>query len=89
MKKQDDDNNGSNPSANPTFQEIVEARLSRRTFLGGGLAAAAVFSTSGLGGLLKAVPADAAKASNGPLLGFQAIPVSEVDEVVVLPGFIA
>ena len=65
-----DDDNGSNNSSNRTFQEVIEARVSRRAFLGSGLAAAAAFSLSGVHSLLKAVPAEAQ--SKGPLLGFQA-----------------
>ena len=56
-------NNGddivSNQSSNPTFQEIVDARLSRRGFLGGGLATAATVALGGVGALLKALPASA------------------------------
>lgn len=36
------ENLGVNPSVNPLFRDVVEARLSRRTLLQGGLAAAAV-----------------------------------------------
>ncbi len=82
-----DDDEGSNPSGNRRFQEVVEARLSRRGFLGGGLAAAATFSLSGLDALLRSVPAEAQ--TKGPLLGFQAIPVSTADTVVVPPGYTA
>lgn len=72
-----DDDNESNNSGNQTFQEVVEARLSRRGFLGSGLAAAAAFSLSGVNALLRAVPAEAQ--SKGPLLGFQGITVSTAD----------
>jgi secreted PhoX family phosphatase len=54
-----DNDDVSNNSGNPSFQEIVEARLSRRGFLGGGLAAAAAFSFSGVNALLRSVPASA------------------------------
>lgn len=79
----------SNDSDNRTFQEVVEARISRRGFLGGGLAAAAAFSISGVGALLKAVPASAQAKGGRPLLGFTGIPVSEADTVVVPPGYTA
>ena len=82
-----DDDEVSNSSGNQTFQEVVEARLSRRGFLGGGLAAAATISLGGLDALLQSVPAEAQ--SKGPLLGFQAIPVSTADTVVVPPGYTA
>ena len=80
-----DDDNGSNNSGNRTFQEVIEARMSRRGFLGGGLATAAALSLGGVSALLKAVPASAQN-QGGPLLGFQNVPVSTADEVVVPPG---
>ena len=83
-----DDDNVSNNSGNPTFQEVVEARVSRRGFLGGGLAAAAAFSLSGVDALLRTVPASAQANRRAPL-GFQGIPVSEADTVVVPPGYTA
>ena len=54
-----DDDIVSNNSNNRTFQEVVEARVSRRSFLGGGLATAAAVSLGGVSALLKAVPASA------------------------------
>jgi secreted PhoX family phosphatase len=83
-----DDDNVSNNSGNPTFQEVVEARVSRRGFLGGGLAAAAAFSLSGVDALLRAVPASA-KTNGRALLGFGGIPVSADDTVVVPQGYTA
>jgi uncharacterized protein len=85
-----DDDNGSNNSGNQTFQEVVEARITRRGFLGGGLAAAAALSFSGVDALLRSVPAsaqDIAQGSLGPLLTFQGVPVSDADTVVVPPGY--
>src|SRR5262245_31589696 len=80
----------SNYSGNETFEEVVTARLSRRGFLGGSLATAAVASLSGVGTLLTAVPASAKpKSVPGPLLGFQAIPTSAADTVVVPDGYTA
>jgi len=81
-----DDDNVCNTSGNPSFQDVVEARLSRRGFLKSGLTAAAL-SLVGVDALLKAVPASAQ--TGGPLLGFQAIPVSTADDVVVPPGYSA
>ncbi len=73
-----DDESISNPSDNKTFQEIVAARFSRRSFLEGGLAAAAgAMSIGGISSLLRAVPAHASPVV--PLLGFSAIPVSSAD----------
>src|SRR5918995_3164979 len=87
-----DDDEVSNNSGNPTFDEIVAARISRRVFLGGGLAAAAAVSFSGVNALLRSVPAsaqDIGKGSLAPLLGFQGVPVSDADTVVVPPGYSA
>ena len=84
MAKNDDDD-VSNNSGNPTFQEVVDARVSRRSFLGGGLAAAAALSLTGVDALLRAVPASGK--TKGPLLGFQNIPISTGDAVTVPPGY--
>ena len=70
-----DNDDVSNTSGNPTFEEIVAARISRRGFLGGGLAAAAAFSFSGVNALLRSVPASAqaiGQASLAPLQAFKA-----------------
>jgi secreted PhoX family phosphatase len=83
-----DDDNVSNLSENQTFDEIVASRLSRRGFLGGGLAAAAALSIGGVGSLLNAVPV-AANGPRKPLLGFTGIPVSSADSVVVPEGYSA
>ena len=83
-----DDESISNPSSNETFQEVVSARFSRRSFLGGGLAAAGAISIGGgIGSLLKAVPANGSPGA--PLLGFTGIPVSAADTVVVPEGYTA
>lgn len=83
-----DDESISNPSDNKTFEDVVAARFSRRSFLGGGLAAAAgAMSIGGISSLLQAVPAQASPGS--PLLGFSAIPVSSADTVVVPEGYTA
>jgi secreted PhoX family phosphatase len=84
-----DGDNVSNNSNNQTFQEVIEARVSRRSFLGGGLATAAALSLGGVGALLKAVPASAQNRGRQPLLGFQGIPVSDADTVVVPVGYTA
>src|SRR5215510_9352998 len=86
--KKTDDDNASNNSGNQTFQEVVASRISRRGFLGGGLAAAAALSLGSVNALLRAVPASA-KAAGGPLLGFQGIQVSTADTVVVPAGYTA
>jgi hypothetical protein len=86
-----DDDIVSNTSNNPTFEQVVEARLSRRGVLGGSVAVALAASASGVGSLLSAVPAQA-RGSHGspkPLLGFESIPTSSADTVVVPPGYTA
>jgi secreted PhoX family phosphatase len=60
-----DDDNGFNNSRSPTFQEVVEARVTRRSFLGGGLATAATPSLGGIEALLRAVPASAQNRARG------------------------
>ena len=87
MKNIDDDN-GCNTSGNESFQDVLDARVSRRGLLSGGLATAAVLSLGGVDALLRAVPASATTNAN-PLLGFQGIPVSDADTVVVPPGYTA
>jgi secreted PhoX family phosphatase len=83
-----DDDSVSNNSNNQTFQEIVEARVARRSFLGGGLATAAL-TLGGVSALLEAVPASAKTPGRRPLLGFQGIEVSDADTVVVPRGYTA
>jgi secreted PhoX family phosphatase len=88
MAKIDDDDIGRNTSDNETFEQVVEARLSRRGFLGGTLGTVAAASLSGVGALLQAVPASA-KPHNLPLLGFTGIPASSQDAVVLAEGYTA
>jgi secreted PhoX family phosphatase len=55
-----DDDIVSNFSNNPRFDQVLEARVSRRGVLGGGVSAAvAAASFTGVGALLNAVPAEA------------------------------
>jgi secreted PhoX family phosphatase len=74
----------SNRSSNPTFYDVVDARVSRRGFLIGGLAALAT-GLFGPGFGPRAALAQST-ASSG-LLGFAAVPVSKMDEVVVPAGY--
>jgi uncharacterized protein len=83
-----DDDIVSNNSNNQSFQEVIDARMSRRSFLGSGLAAAAALPFGGVSALLKAVPASA-NIIAGPLVRFQGIPVSTADTVVVPAGYTA
>ena len=76
----------SNISTNQTFEEVVEAAgVSRRAFLGRGGFAAIAASLGSVESLLKAVHVEAR--ANGPLLGFESVPVSSADAVVVPPGY--
>jgi uncharacterized protein len=98
-----DDEGVSNTSGNEQFQDIVDTRLSRRNFLTGGLATAVAVSLGGVEALLKAVPAaaggieeaedaDQDEKSLGrrrPTLGFESVPVSSADDVVVPKGYTA
>jgi len=73
-----------NTSSNPSFSGIVEARLSRRGALLGGLSAAlgAMFIRPGEAVAQAATPAER-------MLGFAAIPVSDRDTIVVPQGYTA
>ncbi|MDH4080331.1 MAG: twin-arginine translocation signal domain-containing protein, partial [Nitrospira sp.] len=95
-----DDKGQSNSSDNEYFQDIVNTRLSRRSFLAGGLATAAVMSLGGAEALVRVIPAgaqeneytaDTEMGGEGPRgrklrLGFDAVPISAIDEVVVPNG---
>lgn len=97
-----DDEGTSNHSGNEHFQDIVQVRLSRRSFLTGGVATAAAMSLGGLEALLKAVPASAQELAEDVMVdpteeverrrsvfGFESVPVSSADEVVVPKGYTA
>lgn len=75
-----DDDIVSNTSANETLDDVIQARVSRRGAIAGGLAA-----LGGVSALLRSLPASA----GGPLLGFAGIAPSSLDEVVVPPGYTA
>src|SRR5262245_20627431 len=74
-----------NRSSNETFHEVIQARLSRRGFLGSGVALATAAALGGVGALLKAVPAQAQAA--GPVLGFTGIAPFADDLVHVPEGY--
>lgn len=97
-----DDEGTSNPSGNEHFQDIVQARLSRRNFLTGGVATAAAMSLGGLEALFKAVPASAQDFAEDNMaealdeverrrsvFEFESVPVSSADEVVLPKGYTA
>lgn len=79
------DDGSSNPSANPSFDAIVEAHLSRRAVLAGGLgvAAAAFLGGPGAGSILSSRAASASQFKSW----FTPVPVSSGDNVVVPPGY--
>ena len=91
----DTDDLGSNPSTNPHLADMIKARLSRRTVLGGSLAAAAV----GFVGANVVAP-NPAKADlkdlleklrpgkKRPEIGFEEVPPSSEDEVIVPEGYV-
>jgi len=81
----DSEDIGSNDSANPHIQDLIDARLSRRRMLGGTLATAA----AGFIGA-KFIAPERAQAQQGRRackLGFSEVPVSTEDEVVVPAGY--
>jgi secreted PhoX family phosphatase len=89
----DFDDEDSNTSANPTFESVLSARLSRRNILRGGLGTAA---TAMLGGMSLAAcgggddaPAPAPATPTETLLGFAAVAKSLEDKVSVPAGYTA
>ena len=96
MGRINEDVDVSNASPNETFRDVLERRLSRRSVLGGGLAAvtatglAAGAAGGGVSTLVDMRPAAAhGRNGNGPILGFDGIPTSATDEVVVPDGYTA
>jgi uncharacterized protein len=87
----DPDDVSTNPTAGPSFTDVVESRASRRSVLAGGMAGAAAFlSTSVLGASAPAAAAKApARSRAGELLGYDPIPLGYVDEIVVPAGYTA
>jgi uncharacterized protein len=83
-----DDDGVSNVSENETIHDVIAARLSRRSVLGGGLAAAGT-AMLGVDALLRSVPVGASAERRGRLLGFEGIPTSTADTVVVPEGYTA
>src|SRR5688500_9902921 len=79
----DEDPRGSNCSGNPHIVEMVAARISRRSFLSGGVAAAAV--TFLAGGLAPATAQSEGREKE--LFGFAEVPPSTDDTLVVPPGY--
>ena len=74
----DDDDATVNPSANPTFQAILAARMSRRGFLAGGAAGLAALATGRLG---------ARSAEAQAPLPFTPVVASNEDKLILPPGY--
>lgn len=89
------DDVGYNESANPSFETILSARLSRRNFMLGsaGTGAMAVFGGVSMGALLAGCNSDSDSAAAAPstptetLLGFAAVSKSLADVVSVPAGY--
>ena len=87
----DPDDIGHNTSANPSFDGVLQARLSRRSILRGsvGTAAAAVFGSGALAACGGSDDTPAPAAPTETLLGFSAVGKSLADTVVVPAGYTA
>ncbi|ACL71338.1 protein of unknown function DUF839 [Thioalkalivibrio sulfidiphilus HL-EbGr7] len=85
----DGDEPETNFSNNRSFADVVEARMSRRTVLKGSLATAitGIFGGVALTGCDSSSSSGTGTGSAPQLLGFDAVPVSELDEVVVPSGY--
>ena len=90
MSNDDIENIGSNISDNRSISDVVAARFSRRAALKGGvgLAALSFFGGASLAGAGAAL-ATPGKGGKAGLLGFQSVPISTMDNVVVPPGYTA
>jgi len=90
VSNDDIENIGSNTSDNRSISDVVAARFSRRAALKGGvgLAALSFFGGASLAGAGAAL-ATPGKGGKAGLLGFQSVPISTMDNVVVPPGYTA
>ena len=92
LPSQSADDTDLNPSANPSFNTVLDARLSRRSLLRGGVGTAA---SALLGGWSLAACGGgddpAVEAAPAPItsLGFTAVPKSVADAVIVPAGYTA
>jgi secreted PhoX family phosphatase len=80
-----DDRHTSNPSDNPTFDEVLSQ--SRRRFLGfaGGIVSLSAFAS--VTGCATSAPATGGEGGAAPSLGFKSVPVSTEDRLAVPPGY--
>jgi secreted PhoX family phosphatase len=81
----DTDSIGSNHSGDPHIQDAIDVQLSRRGLLGGAVVSAALGL---LGGGLLAPESARAHGWRRPRLGFDEVPVSSEDALVVPPGYV-
>jgi hypothetical protein len=81
----DTDDIGSNESGNPHLADMIEAQLSRRSVLTGGVALAAVGFFGG--SLLPSGQATARSLGRNAVLGFNEVPASDADEIIVPDGY--
>jgi secreted PhoX family phosphatase len=86
-----DDDAACNTSGNPEFQTVLDARLSRRSILRGGVgsAATAVLGSWSLAACGGGDDAATAPSSNVQTLSFQSVPKSLADRVSVPAGYTA
>jgi hypothetical protein len=78
---------GVEAAAGPHLNDLIEARISRRTVIAGGMAAVAGFMAGGVGA--SAAAAHGRGRGHARLLGFDAIPLGFGDDVVVPRGYSA
>ncbi len=88
------DDDDLNPSGNPSFNAVLDARLSRRSMLRGGVGSAATavlgsWALSGCGGSDDPAPAPAPVSTTIDKLSFTAVPKSLADTVLVPAGYTA
>jgi secreted PhoX family phosphatase len=90
----DTDDIASSPASNPHLDDLIATRVSRRSLLGGaaGLSVAALFGSSVLAERVAAAGPASSPPGSRPgqsLLGFTEVPVSDADDIVVPPGYVA
>ncbi len=90
----DTDDIPSNPTTNPHLDDLVAARVSRRTLLAGaaGTTVVGFLAGSALSDSASAAPLSATggnRPGRGPLIGFTEVPVSTDDAIVVPEGYVA
>ena len=85
----DPDDLSANPATDPSFADVAQRRIARRSVLGGGMVGAAAFLTTSLVAAPPAAAKSGANPANSNLLGFEPIPLGYADEVVVPAGYTA